>query len=67
MNLRAGRSGRGTPCAGAAQGGQSTVEYLIVVSLFVLAFALGPDSALELLVRAVAFRYQMFTFAMSQP
>ena len=67
MNMRSSRSGRSAQCAGTCQRGQSTVEYLIVVSLFVLAFALGPDSALELLVRAVAFRYQMFTFAMSQP
>lgn len=50
-----------------SQRGQSMAEYLIVLSLFVLALAVGPDSALELLVRAVAFRYQLFTYAMSQP
>ena len=50
-----------------AQRGQSATEYLVVISLFVLALAVGPDSALELLVRAVAFRYQLFTYAMSQP
>ncbi|MCL4746492.1 MAG: hypothetical protein KJZ83_13915 [Burkholderiaceae bacterium] len=61
MNAPASRSGR------ADQTGQSAVEYLIVLSLCVLALALGPGSALELLVRAIAFRYQMFTFAMSQP
>ncbi len=52
---------------GRAERGQSAIEYLIVISLFVLALAVGPDSALELLVRAVAFRYQLFTYAMSQP
>ncbi|HEY5635029.1 MAG TPA: hypothetical protein VIT02_14840 [Burkholderiaceae bacterium] len=58
---------RGAHRAKAGQRGQSMAEYLIVLSLFVLALAVGPDSALELLVRAVAFRYQLFTYAMSQP
>lgn len=53
--------------AGRVQRGQSATEYLLVISLFVLALAVGPDSALELLVRAIAFRYQLFTYAMSQP
>lgn len=58
---------RGAHRAKTSQRGQSMAEYLIVLSLCVLALAVGPDSALELLVRAVAFRYQLFTYAMSQP
>lgn len=49
------------------QAGQSAAEYLVVVSLLALALAVGPDSALESLFRAVAERYQMFTYAMSRP
>lgn len=49
------------------QFGQSAVEYLVVVSLLALALAIGPDSALETLFRAVSERYQMFTYAMSRP
>lgn len=49
------------------QAGQSAVEYLVVVSLLALALTVGPDSALEAFFRAVAERYQMFTYAMSRP
>ncbi len=49
------------------QTGQSAVEYLVVVALLALALTVGPDSALELLFRAVDERYQMFTYAMSRP
>jgi len=51
----------------ARQAGQSAAEYLVVVSLLALALVVGPDSALESLFRAVAERYQMFTYAMSRP
>lgn len=47
--------------------GQSSVEYLIVVSLLALALSIGPDSALEQLFRAFADHYQKFTYAMSRP
>ena len=50
-----------------AQRGQSAVEYLVVVSLLALALAVGPDSALESLFRAIGERYQTFTYAMSRP
>ena len=46
---------------------QSSVEYLIVLSLLALALAIGPDSALEQLFRAFADHYQKFTYAMSRP
>jgi hypothetical protein len=49
------------------QRAQSSVEYLIVVSLLALALAIGPDSALEQLFRAFADHYQKFTYAMSRP
>jgi hypothetical protein len=46
---------------------QSSVEYLIVLSLLALALSIGPDSALEQLFRAFADHYQKFTYAMSRP
>lgn len=46
---------------------QSSVEYLIVLSLLALALTIGPDSALEQLFRAFADHYQKFTYAMSRP
>jgi len=51
----------------ARQSGQSAAEYLVVVALLALALAAGPDSALELLFRAFADRYENFTYAMSRP
>ncbi len=48
-------------------GGQSALEYLIVLSLFVLALAAGPDSPLERLFEAFGTRYARFTHAMSMP
>lgn len=47
--------------------GQSSVEYLIVLSLLALALTIGPDSPLEQLFRAFADHYQKFTYAMSRP
>ncbi len=47
--------------------GQSTIEYLIVLMLFVLALSAGPHSPLERLFEAFAQRYQRFTQAMSMP
>lgn len=49
------------------QRAQSSVEYLIVVSLLAMALLIGPDSALEQLFRAFADHYQKFTYAMSRP
>ncbi len=51
----------------AHQSGQSAAEYLVVVALLALALTVGPDSALELLFRAFAERYETFTYAMSRP
>ncbi len=51
----------------ARQGAQSSVEYLIVLSLLALALTIGPDSALEQLFRAFDDHYQKFTYAMSRP
>ncbi|MCL4183618.1 MAG: hypothetical protein KJ011_09240 [Burkholderiaceae bacterium] len=50
-----------------AQRGQSAVEYLLVLALFVLALTAGPHSPLERLFEAFAERYQRFTHAMSMP
>jgi len=49
------------------QRGQSAVEYLLVLMLFVLVLTAGPDSPLEQLFEAVGERYQRFTHAMSMP
>jgi len=47
--------------------GQSIVEYLLVVALFVLAITAGPASPLESLFAAIADRYQRFTESISMP
>jgi len=47
--------------------GQASVEYLLVVALFVLAITTGPRSALESFFDAVADRYQRFTRTISLP
>ncbi len=47
--------------------GQTMVEYLVVVALFVLAITAGPNSALEAFFHAVADRYQRFTETISLP
>ncbi|MCZ7558959.1 MAG: hypothetical protein M5U30_01970 [Burkholderiaceae bacterium] len=47
--------------------GQSMVEYLVVLMLFVLALTAGPHSPLERLFEAFGDRYQSFTHAMSMP
>jgi len=49
------------------QRGQSMVEYLVVLMLFVLALTAGPHSPLERLFEAFGDRYQSFTHAMSMP
>ena len=49
------------------QRGQSMVEYLIVLLLFVLALTAGPRSPLERLFEAFGDRYERFTHAMSMP
>jgi hypothetical protein len=47
--------------------GQSMVEYLIVLMLFVLALTAGPHCPLERLFEAFGDRYERFTYAMSMP
>ncbi|HEY0877288.1 MAG TPA: hypothetical protein VGE10_02455 [Zeimonas sp.] len=47
--------------------GQTIVEYLLVVALFVLAITAGPRSPLESFFAAVAERYQRFTQTISMP
>lgn len=47
--------------------GQTMVEYLLVVALFVLAITAGPHGALESLFDAVADRYRRFTETISMP
>ncbi len=47
--------------------GQSTAEYLVIVSLVALALAIGPNSALEQLFGAIAQRYAALTYAISRP
>ena len=49
------------------QRGQSLVEYLIVLMLFVLALTAGPHSPLERLFEAFGERHQRLTHAMSMP
>lgn len=49
------------------QRGQSTAEYVVIVTLVALAIAMGPRSALEQLFGAVAQRYASFTYAISRP
>jgi hypothetical protein len=49
------------------QRGQSAVEYLLALALFVLALTAGPYSPLEQLFEAFSERYQRFTHAMSMP
>lgn len=48
-------------------GGQTIVEYLLVVALFALAITTGPHSPLEALFDAFADRYQRFTETISTP
>ena len=47
--------------------GQAAVEYLIVVALLSLALAVGPNSPLEQLFRALGSTYAAFTHAVSRP
>lgn len=51
----------------ARSGGQTIVEYLLVLALFVLAITAGPDSPLESLFNAIADRHQRFTESISMP
>ena len=52
---------------GRSQRGQSFTEYLVVVSLLVMALAAGPDSALERLFEALGERYARFNDEASHP
>ena len=47
--------------------GQAAVEYLVVVALLALALAVGPNSPLEQLFRALGSSYAAFTHAISRP
>lgn len=58
---------RATRSSGMRSRGQTIVEYLLVVVLFVLAIAAGPHSPLEALFAAVGDRYQRFTETISMP
>ncbi len=55
------------PISGRSMRGQSLVEYLVVLMLFVLALTAGPHSPLEHLFEAFGDRYERFTHAMSLP
>ena len=61
------RSATGQPMRRQPMAGQSMVEYLIVLMLFVLALTAGPRSPLERLFEAFGDRYERFTHAMSMP
>lgn len=67
--LPAGAPGRAVNPAPARKRnrGQTVVEYLLVVSLFALAVAVGPDSPLERFFDAVGERYARFTQTISLP
>lgn len=47
--------------------GQSLAEYLVILSLVVLALAAGPDSPLERLFEAIGDRHQRFSTEISRP
>lgn len=47
--------------------GQSSVEYLIGVSLLSLAIAVGPDSPLDRLQAAFRTAWAGFTYSVSMP
>ena len=47
--------------------GQSLAEYTILLALIGLVLAIGQDSPLEVLVRAIQGYYGRFTFALSMP
>lgn len=64
MNRHATRHRAGARCCSA---GESAVGYLVAVALLSLALAVGPDSPLEQLFRAVATHYARFTHAISLP
>lgn len=65
-SLHRTRSRRTGSCATRSRG-QTIVEYLLVVALFVLAITAGPHSPLEALFAAVGDRYQRFTETISMP
>ncbi len=67
MSRRPGMGPARRPPVPRGPAGQSSAEYLIVVSLLALALTIGPDSVLEQLFRAFAEHYQKFTYAMSRP
>lgn len=51
----------------ARSGGQTSLEYLLVLALFVLAITAGPHNPLEALFDAIADRHQRFTESISRP
>ena len=61
------RRWRSPPGACRRTGGQTVVEYLLVVALFALAIVVGPNSPLERFFDAVGDRYERFTATISLP
>jgi hypothetical protein len=47
--------------------GYVAIDYLLVIALVAIALALGHDSAIQLLLAAIAEHYQRFTWALSLP
>jgi len=47
--------------------GHAAVDYLLVVALVAIAFALGRDGAIEPLLGAIAEHYRRFTWALALP
>lgn len=47
--------------------GQSTIEYLIVLSLVGISLTVGPQSPLEQFFRAIGQHYTRLTDAVSRP
>lgn len=47
--------------------GQSSIEYLLIVGVFALAFSLGSDSPVHRLLGAMEAYLQHYTFTLSRP
>lgn len=47
--------------------GQSSTEYVLIVTVLALALTVGRLSPLELLFRGFADRYEKFTYSISRP
>lgn len=51
----------------AASRGQSSIEYLLVVGVFALAFSLGSDGPVRQLLDAMDAYLRHYTFTLSRP